>query len=304
MRLPEIPLWFVAGMAAIWAGLVLWQLFGKRALTRSRDAKRLAQVTRAGEEVSPAAAAQAGLADELAQAGLSITPANFNLLRLAGVVGGLLVGPALGVPFLVGAALAAVAWFGSFWWVRDRIRGRGLEIEKELPTALSRLAALLPIITSMPQLLATVADSLLSIDPNSPLAQELRRTAAELRDQGPDALAALEARAPSPALATTAFNLRVYLRAGGEQAGLMADAAKRLQRIISGRNNARAKASGAMAVAKLLPLLLAGATAFTMQDPMIQQFFKSGLGQLVIIGVVGMMIVGYQVMKRMVEGVA
>ena len=54
----------------------------------------------------------------------------------------------------------------------------------------------------------------------------------------------------------------------------------------------------------LLPLLLSGGTLFTMQDPLIQQFFRGGLGQLVIIAVIGMMVVGYQVMKRMVEGVA
>ncbi len=92
--------------------------------------------------------------------------------------------------------------------------------------------------------MATVADSLAAINPNSPLAAELRRTSADLSNRGPDALADLEARAPTPALATLAFNLRVYLRAGGEQAALMADAAARLQRIIAGRNNARAKASG------------------------------------------------------------
>ena len=41
MTIPTIPLWFVAGIAAIWAALVLWKLFGERALTRSRDAGKL-----------------------------------------------------------------------------------------------------------------------------------------------------------------------------------------------------------------------------------------------------------------------
>ena len=297
-----IPPWLVAGMAAIWVGLLLWQLFGKQTLTLSQDLKRLQQITTTGD-LSPVAPPR-GLETDLERAGFSISPATFNKLRIVGVVSGLLLGPALGLPFLVGAFLAAAAWFGSQWYVQERARSRGLEIEKELPAALSRIAALLPLVTSMPQLLAMVADSLTAINPRSPLAAELRRTAAELRDRGVDAMADLEARSPTPALATMAFNLRIYLRAGGEQAALMASAAERLQRIIAGRNNARAKASGAMAVAKLLPLLLAGATLFTMQDPMIKQFFQSALGQLVIIGVVAMMFVGYQVMKRMVEGVA
>mgnify|MGYP000711947126 CR=1 FL=1 len=299
-----IPLWFVAAIAGLWFGLVLWQIFGKQAHVHSQDQKRLAWITGAGDAPSAMEIARKGLEEELVQAGLSLSATQFNLLRLVGVVGGLLVGPALGMPFLVGVALAAVSWFGARWFVRDRIRGRALIIEKELPTALARLSALLPLVTSMPQLLATVADSLVALNPTSPLAAELRRTSAELSNRGPEALADLEARAPSPALATLAFNLRIYLRAGGEQSELLADAARRLQRIIAGRNNARAKASGAMAVAKLLPLLLAGATVFTMSDPMIKAFFSSPAGQLVIIGVAVMMFIGYQVIKRMVEDVA
>jgi Flp pilus assembly protein TadB len=302
MTLPIIPSWFVAGIAAIWAALVLWKLFGERALVRSRDARRLERISGAGEERIEEA--RGGLAAELAQAGVDLAPATFNLLRLAGVVLGALVGPALGMPLLVGALLAGAAWLGPAWWVRERVRRRGLRIEKELPAALSRLAALLPLVTSMPQLLAMVAESLMPIAPRSPLAAELRRTAADLRDRGPVALSDLEARAPSPALATLAFNLRVYLSAGGEQAGLMAEAAARLQRLIAGRNTARAKASGAMTVARLLPLLLAGATLFTMQDPTIKAFYQGAAGQLVIVAVAGMMFAGYRVMQRMVEGVA
>ncbi|MBN1402669.1 MAG: hypothetical protein JXA74_17645, partial [Anaerolineae bacterium] len=215
MNVPTIPLWFVAGIAAIWAALVLWKLFGERALTRSRDAGKLEHLTGSGEQTLES---RKGLAEELNQAGLSLSAGAFNGLRLAGVVGGGLVAPLLGMPFLVGVFLAVAAWFGPLWWVHDRVRRRGIQIEQELPSALSRLAALLPLVTSMPQLLAMVAESLTSVNPKSPLAAELRRAAADLRDRGPVALADLEARAPSPALSTLAFNLRVYLAAGGEQA--------------------------------------------------------------------------------------
>lgn len=41
-----------------------------------------------------------------------------------------------------------------------------------------------------------------------------------------------------------------------------------------------------------------------MQDPVIRAFYQDALGQLVIVGVEAEMFGGYQVMRRMVEGVA
>ena len=191
----QIPVWFVSGMTAIWFGTLLWKLFGERALTRSRDAGKLERLTGSGEQAL--GETRKGLEAELDQAGLTLSASTFNGLRLTGIVLGALVAPALGMPFLVGVFLAVAAWFAPMWWVRDRVRRRGIQIEKELPAALSRLAALLPLATAMPQLLAMVAESLTSVNPKSPLAAELRRAAADLRDRGPAALADLEDRAPA-----------------------------------------------------------------------------------------------------------
>lgn len=303
LQIPLIPIWLVAGLAGLYGAVVIWQFAGKRSVQLSRDKRKLDQVTGSGgEEVLEQR--EKGLEDELKQAGLDLSPSTFNVLRLAGVGAGLVVGPVMGMPLLIGVALAGLAWFGARWWVRDRIRSRSLRIEKELPSVLSRLASQLDIVTSMPQLLMMVAESLAATNENSPLAAELRQTAAELRDRGEVALTNLEERAPSPALATLAFNLRIYMRAGGEQAQSMADAAKRMQSVIKARNNARAKAGGAMALAKVLPILLAGTTVFTLRDPIVKAFYASAVGQFTILGIAALMIVGYQVMKRMVEGVA
>ena len=79
MNIPSIPLWFVAGIAAIWAGTVLWKLFGERALTRSRDAGKLERLTGSGEQTMET---RKGLAEELNQAGLSLAVGSFNGLRV------------------------------------------------------------------------------------------------------------------------------------------------------------------------------------------------------------------------------
>ena len=302
IHVPMIPLWFVAAMAGIWAALALWQWVGQKGLIRSRDQKRLEQVTTtADDDLAPIK--KEGLADELAQAGVDMNASTFNLLRGAGVALGLLVGPVLGLPLLVSAALGLGAWFGPRRWVARRVQTRGLAIDEALPQALSRLAALLPLITSMPRLLMTVAESLRAIDPASPLAAELQQTAVDLRDRGPDAFERLEARAPSSALATLAFNLRVYVRSGGEQSELLAQSARRLQRLINGRNKARSKAANALAAARLLPMLLGGTMLFTLQDPQLRAFWLSLPGQILILVIAGMMLVGYQIIQQMVEDV-
>ena len=101
-----------------------------------------------------------------------------------------------------------------------------------------------------------------------------------------------------------AFNLRVFMEAGGEQSKLMADAAGRMRRLIEGRNAARAKASSALTLAKMFPLLLVGVSIFTFQDPDIGAFYRSIPGQVLLLLIAGMMVMGYRSIQKMVENVA
>jgi Flp pilus assembly protein TadB len=302
--LPYIPIpsWLVASLAGIWIALVLWQLVGRNVIATSRDRARLAQVTASGQDESPPISS--GLSAEIEQAGLNISPASFNLLRLIGTGAGLVVVPALGLPPLLGIGLAVAAWWGSRAWLRGRAAGRGREMDKELPTALARIAALVDIEKDMPSLLLAVAEGLAATNPASPLAAELRHTATDLRSRGPVALSDLEARAPSAAVSTMAFNLRVFLESGGEQAKLMAEAAERMQRLLQGRNMARAKAASALTLAKTFPFLLLGVSFFTFQDPEIGAFYRSLIGQALLLVIGGVMLFGYWFIKKMVEDVA
>jgi len=302
LNFPEIPVWLVAGIGGIWAALILWQLFGRRVIDASRDRVRMARVTGTGEEISVAPTGD--MATELEQAGLNLSPAAFNLIRIAGAVAVILVVLALNLPPLLGIGGAVAVWFGVRSWVKGKAESRGRKMEEELPTALSRIAALVDIEQDMPSLLNAVAESLAATNPASPLAEELRRTAGDLRSRGTVALADLEARSPSPSVATMAFNLRVFMDAGGEQSKLIADAAARMQRLIEGRNAARAKASSALTLAKMFPLLLVGVSIFTFQDPDIGAFYRSIPGQVLLLLIAGMMVMGYRSIQKMVENVA
>lgn len=282
--------------------LLLWQLVGRRAIEMSRDRARLTQVTSIGEEVSPAP--KTGLEQELQQAGVNLSPASFNLIRIGGAIAALLLVLAFNLPPLLGVGGAIAVWLGGRSWLKGKAESRGQKMEEELPAALSRIAALVDIEKDMPSLLLAVAESLTATNPVSPLAAELRRTAGDLRNRGPIALADLEARAPSASVAMMAFSLRVFLESGGEQSGLMADAAERMQRLIEGRNAARSKAASALTLAKMFPLLLVGVSFFTFQDPAIGAFYRSITGQALLLVIGGMMALGYRSIRRMVENVA
>ncbi|WP_347245510.1 hypothetical protein [Thermogutta sp.] len=301
MNLPEIPVWLVAGIGGIWAALILWQLVGRRTIEFSRDRARLARITSTGEEVQKAP--RIGLEQELEQAGVNLSSATFSLIRIGGSVAAFLVALAFNLPPLLGIGGAVAVWWGSRSWLKSKAENRGRKMEEELPAALARIAALVDVERDLPSLLVAVAESLTATNPASPLAAELYRTASDLRSRGPAALVDLEKRAPSPSVAMMAFNLRVFLESGGE-AKLMAESAERMQRLIEGRNAARAKAASALMLAKMFPILMVGVSIFTFQDPSIGAFYRSIPGQFLLMLIAGMMLLGYRTIQKMVENVA
>lgn len=302
--IPAIPPVLVAALAGIWAAVLLWQFVGRREMIRSRDAARLNQVLRdAQAEEALKQSTRKGLGDELQQAGLNLTPGAFSIVRIALAAVALVVMTVLGFPGVMAIGVAFASWYLLRYWVQNRIRSRAQTMDKELPMALARIAALLDIEKDMPNLLMAVSDALVATNRKSVLAEELRRTAAELRNRGPKALEDLEARAPSPALATVAFQLRTFLEAGGEQTALMRESADRMQRFLETRNRAMAKASSALLVTKALPLFLGFVSLFQMRDPEIGAFFRSAMGQTLILVIAGVMFLGYNIMKKMVEEV-
>ena len=240
---------------------------------------------------------------KLAAAGLNLTPARFHLLSLGLAVAALALAWrfAPGVPALVAAALA---FYAPRAYVEQRLQRRGREIDKRLPLALSRIAAGVQAGHGLVQVLERVADSLDEEGPN-PLAPELRKTARDMRAKGVEtALRDLAKRSPSPALSNVAMLMLSYHRAGGGQyADVFVTVSQSLQRVLTVRNSARAKAATALQTAKTLPLMLLAALLLLGTDPALKEAFFSPFMQVLVALVVLWMAFGYTVIQRQIEGV-
>ena len=99
------------------------------------------------------------------------------------------------------------------FYINGKVKAQAKRMEKELPMALQRIATNIRIYPDVAETLTAVAETL---EDDSPLAAEFRRTARDLRSHGVQALADMENRAAvsSPSLATVAFQLQRYAQRG------------------------------------------------------------------------------------------
>jgi Flp pilus assembly protein TadB len=286
-------------------GLLLYHLVLERQVMAGRHEKALARAMGTGEDVLFEERLTPMERKMLAAGWDWGENAEIKLYGLLAVLGFvvLVAGTLLNMPPLLTLFTAALAAYAPRWYLDNRERNRAIAIEKDLPLALSRMAGLLGIQPDVAQVLTITANSI-SPGRETVLAEEVRRTAAQMRSTGAEAgLRALEQRSPSPSLAQLAVSLRIYADAGGEFSHVMSGAADRTREIIDGRNAAQAKAGEAAIAARALPLLLLGGTIFLAQDPQFAAFYRSTLGQIIIAAVIGMMIFGYITIQKMIEEV-
>lgn len=310
----NVPPWLIGGLVTIAMGLLLYHLVLERQVMAGRHEKALARAMGTGEDVLFDDERLTPMERKMLAAGWDWGEnAEIKLYGLMAVLGFVVLvgGTLLNMPPLLTLFAAALAAYAPRWYLENRERNRAIAIEKDLPLALSRMAGLLGIQPDVAQVLTITANSIspgralrLRSGQETVLAEELRRTAAQMRSTGAEAgLRALEQRSPSPSLAQLAVSLRIYADAGGEFSNVMSGAADRTREIIDGRNAAQAKAGEAAIAARALPLLLLGGTIFLAQDPQFAAFYRSTLGQIIIAVVIGMMIFGYITIQRMIEEV-
>ena len=293
-----------AAVAAAYAAWLLWILLVRQRVLANRDAA----VTSTMMQPADTERSQTVLTDRLAAAGLSLTPATFNLIRLAAAASGLGLALVLRLPDLVLIAAAIAGWAAPSAWLNQRRKARELSIDDDLPAALSGLAATLSISQNLSEALESAADAVSpSGDPRPRLlALELRRTAAMLSSSGhaDAALIDLQQRSPSPTLAMTAFNLRMYAESGGGHfARQVIETATRVRNMLEGRKRAHAFAAGANSAVWLIIGLTIVLGLFGLQDPGFAAFYHSGAGAIVLIAVAGAMAVGYGVMRGLIDEV-
>jgi len=188
--------------------------------------------------------------------------------------------------------------------LKERSRRRRVDgIEKELPAALDTIASLARIRSDVAGILETTAETL-AANGETPLARELRQTAARIGRVGAEqALRELEEHSPSTSLRTLAFTLRVFARSGGTLGDLVLGSARRLRDIIDGREAARARAASMRQTAIMLPLILILTSLLIFRDPDVRAFYGSPAGQLVALGCIGAMVVGWYVIESILEGI-
>jgi len=287
-------------LIGILVGLLVFALFAPRGIRRGEASQRLAEMysldmARTLSELKPES-----LEYKLLASGLHLQPATFRLLTIAaGIAVGVAAWPFLpGLPALI---LGAITAYLPYAWLDDRVKSRGREIDRLLPVAVGRITAGLLAGGSIPEVLQKTGESLEMEGPN-PLTPELMLTAAELRSKERQlALRSLAARSPSTSLANLAFLLDGYSEAGGgKYAEVLMHISQRVQQILVSRNRAVAKAGDALLSARIIPVVLLVVFVFLTRDPLIRGSLLAFPVQAVIAAGIGLMVVGYLLIRSIV----
>jgi Flp pilus assembly protein TadB len=288
-------------LIGILAGLLVYVLFAPRRERRGEASQRLAEMYSLDTARSLSELKPESLEYKLLASGMRLQPATFRLLTAAaGAAAAVSVWPFLpGLPALV---LGLIVGYLPYAWLDERVKSRGRDIDRLLPVAVGRITAGLLAGGSIPDVLQKTGDSLEMEGPN-PLTPELMLTAAELRSKERQAaLRGLAARSPSTSLSNLAYLLEGYSEAGGgKYAEVLMNISQRVQQILVSRNRAVAKAGDSMVSARIIPGVLLFVFIFLTRDPLIHSSLWALPVQVVIAGGIGMMVVGYLLMRSIVS---
>ncbi|MCC7359633.1 MAG: hypothetical protein IT317_09160 [Anaerolineales bacterium] len=293
----------IALLAALAAFLLAYDHLYRRRLLRSAAVRRLE------EALTPPNALLTldpqSLEYRLAAAGIETAHPRLTWLALAWLpaVVVLLVALSAGFPVAVSGGAAIVAVIAPRRWLDGRVKQRGWRIDEALPTAYTRLGAILRASPDVANALAEVAASLEIGHGPTPLSMELRQTALEAASGEigrEEALRRLQRRAASTSLANLGLLLERFKQTGTGDGGRFYEAfdtaAQNVQGILEARQRAKAKAAEQLQVARIVPVLLALTMLFFMNDPGFRLSFSVPLVQIALGLAVAMMNFGYTLM--------
>ncbi len=250
------------------------------------------------------------LSHSLALLGLRVPPGRerlaYFLILAAGGLLGLAGALALGLPHLPALGGAGVGALAARHFIRSRIDAMRRRLERELPAALHRIAALMALSANVIELMRAVSSSLLLADPDSPLGRELYDAAQRVAAEGPAAWHGLmeRARLISPSLELLYYQLFRFSQAGGAQfaEALRASAAAQA-RLLDARERARGKGDAAISSLRIIALVMVGLLTFLVVDPVYSPVVRSLAGQILVAAAFAAMAAGYWLISGMVEDV-
>lgn len=282
--------------------VALYTLLLRPGVVRSQRVRQWEQIS--GQVREGDIAPSKALEERLQAAGWNLSGGEFLVLMTGLGMGVFVVALGMGVPWLVAAALGC--WAATFPRSRlaARERARWLALDRELPGALSLLVGNLRVQPDLAEALRLTAATL-QAGGQPHLAGEFLRTAAEMRALGAEAaLRSLEGRSPSPSLGLVAGALRLYVQVGGDFIPVLEKKGGTIRDLIATREEARTSAADALLAGKAIPVLLVMVTMGLLRDPTFGAFYRSLLGQFVLLLCGAAMVLGYGAMKSMVEEVA
>lgn len=287
-------------MIGFLAALMAFVLVGRDQLPFEREKRRIGDLYTLDSARALGELPAGSLEYRLLAAGVRLQPLTFRLLSIAAALAAGVVTWAF-LPGLPAIAAAGLVFYIPTGWLDDKVNSRGREIDKILPLAVGRITAGLLAGGSVQDVLEEVGHSLFVEGPN-PLTPELLLTAAELRTKNRnEALAGLATRSPSTSLSNLAYLLEGYLQAGGPAyARVLSQIAQKIQQILVARSRSQAKAGDAMVSAKIIPGVLALILVYLGQDPAIRASLTALPVQIVIAVGIGMMAMGYFLMRSMI----
>lgn len=303
----NIPLPLAAAAAALYAAWLIWTLLVKGRVLASRDAVQTEHMLMTDAAKQQIAAGKS-LQHKLAEAGVTLDPTTFTLIRLACVVLAFGLTTVMGFPLVIRVVASIAGWAAPLVWLAQRRRARERSIDDDLPSALSGLAASLSISKNLAEALEAAAEAVSPATEKQPrlLATLLRDTATIAQTGGgmAAALRDLQLRSPSPTLAMLAFNLRMYDTTGEDKfTRQIIDTAARVRVLLEGRQRARAYAASARSVVWLIVGLTVVMFVLAFQDPAFAAYYQSGRGTVALLVIGGIMGVAYWSMQHMLDEV-
>jgi len=289
-------------LVAITTLVVLYTLVLRPGAVRSGRVRQWEQI--AGETSSPEVLPVKALEQRLQAAGWNLSREEFLLLSAGLGIFASVAAMALGLPALVAACAGGAVAMVPRFRLASRERARWREVDRELPAALSLLVGNLRVQPDLAEALRLTALALQTSGAGH-LADEFLRTAAEIRTLGSEAaLRGLQARSPSPSLDLAAKAMALYAQVGGDFVPVLQRKAEAIRGLVAARQEAATSATDALLAGKAIPLLLAAVTLGLLREPTFGAFYRSLMGQLLLLLCSAVMALGYAVMKSMVEEVA